>query len=281
MSSAYLVAFAAVLLALPAAQAIWIPLTHLRFIRYHRLVGIQPPRLGFWGTLTYYWRALIANLTMAWWIVYAFGRDGLRQPTGDVTGAPVLCVHGYLRNGTCMWGIRRALERRGRPTFSVSLGRPLRPIEDYEQPLVSALRQLIEGHPGTKVDVIAHSMGGIVLRLALASEARLAASIGRVITLGSPHHGTAAVSGLPGAHETRQLDPKGPFLQHLPEIQESAPDAEVITVAADLDFVVYPKSTSYLKGAQILELATSHPGLITEKAMIERIVDALITPTSS
>ncbi len=278
MSTPTLAVLAAAVLVLPVSQAIWIPLTHLRFIRFHRRLGVQPPRLGFSGTLVYYWRALIANLTMAWWLVVALGRDDLRQPIGKASGPPVLCVHGYLRNGTCMWGVRRALGRHGRPTQAVSLGRPLRSIEDYAPPLASALRRLIDAHPGEKVDVIAHSMGGVVLRRVLASEPRLAAAIGRIVTLGSPHHGTAAVAGIPGAYETRQLAPNGSFLQQLPEFQESAPKAEIITVAAELDFVVYPKSTSHLEGARTIELPTSHPGLITETAAIERIVSALTTP---
>ncbi|MEM7583301.1 MAG: alpha/beta fold hydrolase [Acidobacteriota bacterium] len=277
MTSAVWIALALAVSALPLSQMVWIPLTHYRFRRYYRRLGATAPRLGFTGSLGYYWRALIANLTMAWWMVAAFGRDGLRQPTGDVTGPAVLCIHGYLRNGTCMWGYRRALARRGRSTAAVSMGRPLRTIEDYVPPVANALRNLTAAHPGEQIDIIAHSMGGVVLRSVLATEPELAAAVHRIVTLGSPHRGTAAVAGLPGVRETRQLNPQSAFVHQLPDFRTSVPQAEVVTVAAELDFVVYPRDTSHLEGSETLDLPTSHPGLLTERPVIERVVDELTT----
>lgn len=264
------------LLALPAAQALWLPLTHLRFALYHRRHGDGPPALGAAAHAAYYWRAMVANLVMAWWFVRGFGRDGERAPEVPPCGPPVLCVHGFLRNGSCMWGLRRALERRGRPTRAVSMGRPFRRIERYTPALERALRGLVASHPGERIDVVAHSMGGVILRRVLAEHPDLAAAVGRIVTLGSPHRGTAAVRDVFGAPEYRQLEPGSAFLARLPAFDESAPRSEVTTFATRRDYVVYPVSTSHLPGTREIDLTTvSHPGLITERGVIRRVVEVL------
>ncbi len=277
MSLAHLaILVAVVVLAVPVSQALWLPLTHLRFIYFARHRDDSPPPLGLSGSLAYYWQALIANVVMALWFLRAFGRDGLRQPQGERSGSPVLCVHGFLRNGTCMWGMRRALEHRGRPTRAVSMGRPLRQIERYAPKLEAALRELVATFPGEAIDVVAHSMGGLVLRLVLAQNPELAAAVGRIVTLGSPHHGTESARDAHLLPETRQLEPGSMFLEGLPDFRTSASQAQVTTCAALRDFVVYPKSTSHLDGARHLDFPdSSHPGLITEREVIECVVETL------
>ena len=271
---------AVAILAVPISQAFWIPLTHLRYTLYQRRQESPTPPLGFRGSLAYYWRALVANVVMAWWTLRALGRNGLRQPAGKISGPPVLCIHGFLRNGTCMWGLRRALERRGRPTRAVSMGRPLRSIDGYTPPLEAVLRQLAGAYPGQKIDIVAHSMGGIVLRRVLARHPDLAPAVCRIVTLGSPHRGTAAIRRAWGAPESRQLGRGAEFLIRLPDFHTSAPGARVITVAAEHDFIVYPESTSHLPGTQAVNIPnTSHPGLLTEAQVIAQVVDVLVTPT--
>ena len=267
---------------MPVAQLVWVPFTHFRFVLWHRSQGLVAPSLGVAGNLRYHWRAVAANLMMAWWMVRGFGRNGLRQPTGTTVAPPVLCIHGYLRNGTCMWGIRRALERRGRPTRSVSMGLPFRSVEGYAPKLEAALRELTERFPGEKLDVVAHSMGGIVLRLVLAENPDLAATVGRIITLGSPHRGTAAVRGVRLAPEARQLAIGSRFLAALPDLLDSAPDAELFTCAAELDFIVYPKSTSHPPGSRAVDFERpSHPGLVADRDVIAFVAETLSTlPTA-
>ncbi len=267
-------------LAFLALCALWVAVPHLRFAAYHRRRRSALPALAPAAILRYYRRTLLATLIIGWWTLRAAGRDGPRMPAGGASGPPVLCVHGFFRNGTCMWGIRQALERHGRPTRAVSMGRPIRAIERYAVPLEAALRATAAAFPGEAIDVVAHSMGGVVLRLVLAEHPRLAATVGRIVTLGSPHRGTAALRGMAFAPEHRQLEPGSAFLDHLPDFRTSAPQAVVTTIAAERDFIVYPNSTSHLPGTRAVDLAdTNHQGLLTEAEAITAVIENLeITP---
>jgi pimeloyl-ACP methyl ester carboxylesterase len=264
------------LLAAAVGYGIWVGLSHLRFAAYHRGRGTAPAPLGLAGETRYYGRLAWATVVVTWWALRAFGRDGLRRPASEASGPPVLCVHGFFRNGSCMWGIRRALERRGRPTRAVSMGRPFRAIERYVPPLAAALRELTAAFPGQAIDVVAHSMGGVVLRAALADHPDLAAAIGRVVTLGSPHRGTAVVRGAAFAPEHKQLVPGSAFIENLPDFRTLAPQAEVTTVAAARDFIVYPTSTSHLPGTRAVVLAhANHQSLLTDAEVLELVVERL------
>lgn len=268
MSAVYLLA--ALLFAVPVSITLWIVTSHLIFARYHRRRGRVLRPLGVAGILGYYRRLLIATLIVTWWTARFAGRGGLRRPAGEATGPPVLCVHGFFRNASCMWGIQRTLAGRGRPTLAVSMGLPFRPMERYAPPLAAALRELIDEFPGQRIDVVAHSMGGVVLRLVLAERPDLAAAVGRIVTLGSPHRGTVVARG--PAPEVLKLKRGSPFLERLPGFRESTPGAGVMTVAAERDFIVYPKSTSHLPGARAVELAhANHQSLLTEPS-IQRLV---------
>ena len=104
----------------------------------------------------------------------------------------------------------------------------------------------------------------------------VAARIGRIVTLGSPHHGTATAYKTALAPETRHLEPGSADLDELPDFAASAPQAAVTTIAAEHDFIVYPRSTSHLPGSRAIDLpGVSHPGLLTERAAFEAVVEAL------
>jgi pimeloyl-ACP methyl ester carboxylesterase len=108
---------------------------------------------------------------------------------------PVVAVHGVWMRGTAMRVLRRRLEASG---FAVHV---------FSYPSVSAdltanatsLAAFIESVPGDRVHVVAHSLGGVLVRAML--ERTALARLGRVVCLGSPFGGSrtaARVARLPG-----------------------------------------------------------------------------------
>ena len=70
-------------------------------------------------------------------------------------------------------------------------------LQESASRLVDLLGQVAGAAPGVPIDVIAHSQGGVVARLALdqgLAEHRLPAQVGLVVTIASPHQGDDAAT---------------------------------------------------------------------------------------
>jgi triacylglycerol esterase/lipase EstA (alpha/beta hydrolase family) len=145
-------------------------------------------------------------------------------------------------------------------------------------PLDRALRELVAAAPDGQVDVVAHSMGGIILRMVLARDPSLAMHVRRIVTLGSPHAGTAGARGLP-LTTVKALGRRSPLLKELSTFPESA---RLTTIAARHDLVVYPQETAYLPGARVIELdGPGHTGLLTSRACITQVVEVVCAAESA
>ncbi|GAB3245538.1 DUF7379 domain-containing protein [Chitinimonas naiadis] len=68
------------------------------------------------------------------------------------------------------------------------------PIQALGIQLADKLRQVLDAHPGQPVRILAHSMGGLVVRAAFAAHPKLWEEIvardGRLVMLGTPNHGS-------------------------------------------------------------------------------------------
>lgn len=259
-----------------AALVVWAAWGIGRFRSYYRHKGLEAPPLERATLVRYVAHELVALATVTWWQLRAAHRDGLLRPDGPVTGPPVLCVHGIIQDGTNLWGIRRALARRGRPSVAVSIGRYALSLDAHVPPLVTALRALVRDAPEGRVDIVAHSMGGVILRLALARHPELVPHVRRVVTLGSPHAGTAGSRGLPLGRSVRALGRRSELLRQLPGFP---PGAAVTTISARHDLVVYPQATCHLDRARTVDLPDiGHAGLLTAPAVHALVVEALCDP---
>ncbi|MFN7146826.1 MAG: hypothetical protein ACK4YP_23835, partial [Myxococcota bacterium] len=121
----------------------WMGFSLLRFRAYYRHKGEPAPEMPLGALVRYVLREGFAMLTLGWWQLRAARRDGLLPAEGPETGPPVLCVHGITQAGSNLWGIRRALARRGRDSLAVSLGRFRLHLTEHVTPLLAALRVLI------------------------------------------------------------------------------------------------------------------------------------------
>jgi hypothetical protein len=163
----------------------------------------------------------------------------------------VVFVHGFVCNRGLWNPWMERLTRSGTPFVAVNLEPVLGAIDDYAGTTDAAVRRLhaVTGRPPI---VVAHSMGGLAVRRWLQGQAQ--ARVRHVVTIGSPHHGTA-LAAWAFSRNTRQLRRGSPWLRALAEREAAAAPAGRAPYAAftcfhgDCDNVVFPPSTAALPGA--------------------------------
>ncbi len=162
-------------------------------------------------------------------------------PPGRKLGAgrvPVAVLPGYLENVATAFMLQRRLER----VLDTPV-RVLRPIKYFASldTLTSDYQRQIEAWikrtGASQVDLVGHSMGGIIARYFVES-GRLRNKIRRVITVGSPHQGTALALLGPGKG-ARQLRRGSAFLERL----NSGPtreEARITGISSTHDNMILP-----------------------------------------
>ncbi len=136
------------------------------------------------------------------------GRGAVRQ------GPPVLLVHGLLCNGGYWWPMKRYLRREGiNNLFTLNLEPLFGDINRFAEQVAEQVEHIRAKTGAKRVILVGHSMGGLVIRVYVqryGGRTRVA----KIITLGSPHHGSAHARLLGGA-DIRQMRPGNPWLGEL------------------------------------------------------------------
>jgi triacylglycerol lipase len=195
---------------------------------------------------------LVPLLVVVAAVVVVRQRDG-RDVAQDRPGT-VLLVAGYGGSTAALATLRQRLRDAGRRVEIVP------PVGDNtgdlaaqaEQLAKAAERAVDDGAPS--VDVVGYSAGGVVARIWVAEYGGDDVAR-RVVTLGSPHHGTqvaALGAGLGGCPEAcRALVPDSDVLRDLPETPSGPRWTSIWT--AD-DETVVPPTSARLQGGLTIEL---------------------------
>jgi triacylglycerol esterase/lipase EstA (alpha/beta hydrolase family) len=243
---------------------------HVRWLRWHRR-NDRAELIDDVALVGYLAAEGLAYLRVMWFRLLW----PLRRPDGGDGGRPVLCVHGFGGAGADFTGMLRALRAAGRPAYTLSMGPALGAVEEWAAQVAARLQELKREHPGAGVDLIAHSMGGLVCRWVLAHHPELASEVQTLVTLGTPHAGTAVVGRVPMGRGARQMRRGSSFLDDLPAPATSAPRCHVVTIGARRDYIVYPRETCRLDGVEHAEMSVGHTGLIVAPQVVTRVVEAL------
>ena len=203
-------------------------------------------------------RATPGRLLRAWWgevraapLVFCWRQPFFSRrrpdhlPSTAIGQRGVLLVHGFL----CNRGIwNRWLERLTRadvPAVAVNLEPVFGSIDDY-LPAIEAGMRLLEQHTGRAPIIVAHSMGGLALRLWCA-QAGNAGRLHHAITIGTPHQGTwLARFGM--SRNSRQMRRPSSWLQALAR-REGQEARSFTCFYSHCDNIVFPPSTATLPGA--------------------------------
>jgi pimeloyl-ACP methyl ester carboxylesterase len=165
--------------------------------------------------------------------------------SGPSRAGPIVLLHGFAGWSRGLLPLERHLRAAtGREVVRLRLGAGLDGIEPLAQRAAASIERIAAEWRGRAVDVVGHSMGGLVATYA-AKHLDPSARVRRVVTLGTPHRGTAlALSGARFlgrvAGSLAQMVPGSAFL-------------------ADLDRAALPQGVSLVSVAGLGDLVVPAP----------------------
>ena len=195
------------------------------------------PTIFFWRQ-PFLWRAL---------------PDSAPGDSASITGASAaVLVHGFVCNRGFWAPWMQAMRHAGVPYTSVNLEPVFGSIDDGVALIEEAVAQA-ERLGAEPPVLVCHSMGGLAARAWLASAPGNLARVGRVITIGSPHHGTwlARWSRVTNGRQMRQ---HSEWLRALAaretEWHGERAYSKFVCWYSNADHIVFPASTAMLPGAE-------------------------------
>jgi len=207
-------------------------------------------------------------------------RNGVRRGGGAASERrPVLLLHGYAQHPANFLWIARRLRRDGWSHIYTLRHAPMfGDIERSAARLGATIDRIREATGTPAVDVVAHSMGGLVARAYVRSRGA-ACGIARLVTLGTPHQGTHIFRRL--AHDPMlvQMRPDSPLLTGLASDDPVPSLVECVAIYSTGDAIVVPPHNGYYKGAFNIEVAgTGHMAMLFSRRVYELVRENLEAP---
>ena len=223
-------------------------------------------------------------LTEVWtlgasWPLMAFHRLIMRDPPANRSAHPVLLVHGVLVNDGVWFLLRRGLEQRGvTPTYTMNYGPPFADIETFADQLRVKIDQICASTGASRVILVGHSMGGLVARAYLR---RFGASrVEKLVTMGTPHHGSFLAWGFPG-RDLEQMRPGNAWLAALNRHEADPAPVPITSIWSRHDSMVAPQASSQLACAQnVAVVGIGHNALLIDRGVVEFLAQVLEVPPS-
>ncbi len=192
-------------------------------------------------------------------------RSRTAKPVPQDRLGPVLLVPGYGGNGDSLQTLAAAVRSAGRTAVVVpEVGNGTGDLQAQADQLGQAVDDALQSTGAPSVDVIGYSAGGVVVRLWVRNDGG-AGQARRVLTLGSPQHGTSTAAlgneiggGCPTA--CQQLVPGSDLLRRLNAGDETPAGPLWATIRSTSDQVVTPVDSAALNGALNIVVQDVCPG---------------------
>lgn len=195
---------------------------------------------------------------------------------------PVLLIYGFGQTRRVLNVLENRLRRDGYCVWSINQGGLFDTfntggIEDLGKLVAEKVERVVKRHNLPKIDIVAHSMGGLVARYYVK---RLDGHryVRTLMTLGTPHHGTSmAIPGMLAlgafSKSVWQLAPMSPFIRRLKQ-GPFPPASRIVSVYSKTDRICpYPSCLLEMTSPNIknilVEGEISHRDLLTKKSVYE------------
>ena len=221
----------------------------------------------------------VFNLARVWfyWPTRYFPRFWV-LPDNHPAHVPVVFVHGYLHNRSAWIKYFKWMKKEGfTHLLAIDLKGKFKEIEKYAEQLSVEVDQLLKRYGVNRVDIVAHSMGGLVSRYyiqVLGGKKK----VRKCVTLGSPHNGTKVAVFVVGKSRQQML-PGSDFLDKI-EITDSKSlgKTRLNVLYSDSDFMIVPTNLGKViaKGAKNECVGlVSHIGFIYNRGVYKKVLSVL------
>ncbi len=192
--------------------------------------------------------------------------------TRDLRGRrPILLVPGYTQMRSNFWllGARLWAEGLG-PLYALNLKPWDASVLEHAARLSALIDEIMHATGAHQVDVVAHSMGGLVVRAAEAG--RATPRVRRLVTIGTPHRGTrvAELTTTPGGMDLRI---GSDLIAALPP----AAPGTIVAISSTHDNVVVPPENARIGegGRDLVMEDVGHLAMLIDPKVAEEVAKAL------
>ncbi|MCS7144220.1 MAG: alpha/beta fold hydrolase [Archaeoglobaceae archaeon] len=176
---------------------------------------------------------------------------------------PVLFVHGWTQNAGNWVTMMAKLTADGWPSnklFAYTFSNPFDASDGANvrnaQEVANWVNNIKKITGASKIDIVAHSMGGLSTRYYMKFMGG-AANVDDYITLGSPHHGTVLADLIGG-----DMKIGSPFLKQLNTPPEVPVGIQCTSIYSPIDELVQPYTTAMLSGCDNRAVTSLHLQLL-------------------
>jgi triacylglycerol esterase/lipase EstA (alpha/beta hydrolase family) len=234
----------------------------------------RPPnaQLDFAGSVRLFVGEVLA-VAISWPLI-ALHRLVIRDPVPAPAQLPIVLVHGVMVNDGVWFTMRRYLARQAvAAVYTINYGPPYGDIEHFAEQLGAKIESVCAATGAARVFLVCHSMGGLVARAYLRQ--RGPARIERIITIGTPHHGSLFARGLVGRC-LAQMRLGNAWLAELNRDEAKPPPVPMTSIWSRHDSLVAPQASAELACAENVPLVgVGHNALLGDRQVMELVIRAI------
>lgn len=194
------------------------------------------------------WRqeTMAVSCVFSWWQPFRQHAIADQWSPERVPRRGVILVHGFFCNRALWTPWMQHLKAQGHPFAAVDLEPAFGSIAQYAETIDAAVRRITQA-TGVAPVLVGHSMGGLAIRSWLSSLGNID-QIHKIITIGTPHHGTALArwSFTKNGHEMRT---NSLWLTALESCEQDVSNKNFICFYSSGDNIVCPATSGALPGA--------------------------------
>ena len=219
--------------------------------------------------------AVVGTLMLTGWWPVSPRRKRKQSDIADTASnqkrIPVLLVHGYTLNRACFTFLQTYLHTRGWEwVWSINHAPRSSPIPVFAKRLGRSIERLCEETGAEQIDIVGHSMGGIVAAYAM-KEFGYGARVRKLVTLGTPWRGTKT-HVFSWMREGVDLNPESEVIKSLQDFR-----ADTTAIWSQKDHLTLPTTSAAPTHAECIEVPhLGHMEMMTSARCFRLVADALI-----